>query len=521
MSGDLAGALAAIVGAAHVATDAAARARAGADLFPWPDAVLPELVIRPGSTAEVQDAMRALAASGRAAVPRGAGLSYTAGVVPHAPAVVIDLTRLAHVAIDADDLHARVGAGATWAALAAAAAAHGLRPAAPAPISGSHTTIGGAASQGLPGTMEGFLGLEVVLADGTALRTGSAARPGASPFWRQRGPDLTGMFLGDCGAFGIKTELVLRLAPDQTAAFASFAFDDGAALVAAIAALMRAGVASRCVALDRQRAADAARLAPGEAALLLGAVIGGAGTAGQGLRDAAQMLRAGLAGPESARWSLHVTTEGHDAAAADSRLALARRLCAHGRAIDNAVPKALRARPFSIRGMVGPAGERWVPVHGILPLSRAAAALAALEAALAAAAPEMDRVGMRAQWLIAASGPAITLEPMLLWPDALDELHLESLGPTYRARFAGRPVNMAGRALATRLRAVLRDILAAEGAVQAQIGRYYAHAGHLAPGSESLLRRIKQALDPESRMNPGALGLEPPGAGQSNAGSPA
>jgi D-lactate dehydrogenase (cytochrome) len=80
---------------------------------------------------------------------------------------------------------------------------------------------------------------------------------------------------------------------------------------------------------------------------------------------------------------------------------------------------------------------------------------------------------------------------------------------------------MAGRALATRLRAVLRDILAAEGAVQAQIGRYYAHAGHLAPGSESLLRRIKQALDPESRMNPGALGLEPPGAAQSNAGSPA
>ena len=40
--------------------------------------------------------------------------------------------------------------------------------------------------------------------------------------------------------------------------------------------------------------------------------------------------------------------------AAEERLDAARRLCAGGREIDNVVPKTLRAKPFSIRGMVGP-----------------------------------------------------------------------------------------------------------------------------------------------------------------------
>ena len=83
------------------------------------------------------------------------------------------------------------------------------------------STVGGLASQGIPAGLDGILGLTVVLADGTVVRP---ARQGSSI--AMRGPDVTGLFLGDCGAFGIKTEVVLRIAPEQPAAFASFGFDD-------------------------------------------------------------------------------------------------------------------------------------------------------------------------------------------------------------------------------------------------------------------------------------------------------
>ena len=76
--------LAQIVGPANVLVDDAARRYASSDIFVWPDAVVADLVVRPGSTAETARAVAVL--EGKNIIPRGAGLSYTAGVVPHAPA---------------------------------------------------------------------------------------------------------------------------------------------------------------------------------------------------------------------------------------------------------------------------------------------------------------------------------------------------------------------------------------------------------------------------------------------------
>ena len=209
--------------------------------------MLPDLVVRPGSTEETARAVALLARERKAMVPRGAGLSYTAGAVPHAPATVIDSARLDAIEINAHDLYAVVGAGCTWAKLAVALKPHGLRAVQINPISGSDSTVGGTASQNIPGGMDGIIGLTVVLADGSVARTGSGARKGASPFQRYSGPDLTGMFLGDCGAFGVKTEVVLRLAAERPAAFASFAFADADDLVAAMVPLLKGGLVSRAL----------------------------------------------------------------------------------------------------------------------------------------------------------------------------------------------------------------------------------------------------------------------------------
>jgi D-lactate dehydrogenase (cytochrome) len=495
--------LARIVGAANVLADEAARRYASSDLFVWPDAAVADLVVRPGSTDEASRAVSALA--GRDIVPRGAGLSYTAGVVPRGPAVVVDTARLDAIEVHADDLYALVGAGCTWEKLAAALKPHGLQAVQRSPISGSHSTVGGLASQNLPGGMDGIIGLTVVLADGTVARTGSAARRGASAFQRYSGPDLTGLFLGDCGAFGIKTEVVLRLAPEPAAAFASFGFGDGEALVGAMAAVMRHAPGVRAFAMDQAKGASAGKVEAGEAAKILGAVAKGAGSFGQAMKDVAQLAR-GRSTLAEHPWSLHLTAEGPTEAAAQAQLDLARKQL-QAAEMDNVVPKTLRAKPYSIRGLVGPDGERWVPLHGVLPLSRARACMADLRSHLESQAQPLQRAGVTVQWLCSSAGPYVTLEPMFYWRDALDPIQLAHLSERNRARFSGFPENAPARDLVRRLRGELRDVFARHGAVHAQVGRFYRLTEAMDPGSHELLARVKRALDPEGRMNPGALNL--------------
>ncbi len=474
----LAAALAQRIGAAHVATDAASCALATSDLFDWPDAAPAEIVIRPGSTADTATALRLLAEFGRTIVPRGAGMSYSAGVVPRAPAVVVDTTRLNAISIDAENLTAVVGAGATWQALAAALAPHGLRAAQASPVSGSVSTVGGTVAQNLPGGMDGILGLTVVLADGNAVSTGALALRGAPPFWRHMGPDLTGLFLGDCGAFGVKTEVALRLTPDRPGAFGSFAFDSSAAMMAAMVEVVQANIVGRAFALDPVRSAT----------------------------PSAAPARRREARPEPA-WTLHLTAEGVTPAAAEAGVEAARTIVVrHGaQEVPATIPKALRARPYSIRGLVGAEGERWVPVHGMLPLAQARACLAAVEAQHAAMAAEMAAAGVTTSHIISSLGAYVTIEPMFYWRDALDALHLQHLTEPNRTRFGSFPANPAARDLVRRAREVLSGIMDQHGAVHAQLGRFYKLGSRMEPGAAQLLHSVKAMLDPRGRMNPGAL----------------
>ena len=133
--------------------------------------------------------------------------------------------------------------------------------------------------------------------------------------------------------------------------------------------------------------------------------------------------------------------------------------------------------------------------------------MAALRAHIAAKAAELSAAGVSAQWLISSLGPYVTIEPMFYWRDALDPLHLAHLSERNRARFGGVAENPGARALVRRLRAELSDILDAHGAVHAQIGRFYRLTELMDAGSRDLLARMKRTLDPDGRMNPGALGL--------------
>ena len=57
------------------------------------------------------------------------------------------------------------------------------------------------------------------------------------------------------------------------------------------------------------------------------------------------------------------------------------------------------------------------------------------------------------------------------------------------------------------LRQGIADLHEALGAVQQQIGKYYAFSRNMVPESWELLQGLKRQLDPRGLMNPGALGL--------------
>ncbi len=210
------------VGDDRVLADRSTREYYANDVFWQPD-IPPLAVIVPNSAAEVVEPVRMAVAEGLSIVPRGGGMSYTKGYLPdRADSVVIDSCGLDDIIeLNADDPYVTVGAGCTWDRLNTALEPTGQRIGFWGPLSGANATVGGAPSQNsaffgsaLNGTeAETVLGVIVVLASGDKITTGSGGRKGAKPFSRHCGPDFTGMFLDDNGAFGIKVAETLRLLP--------------------------------------------------------------------------------------------------------------------------------------------------------------------------------------------------------------------------------------------------------------------------------------------------------------------
>jgi D-lactate dehydrogenase (cytochrome) len=240
------------------------------------------------------------------------------------------------------------------------------------------------------------------------------------------------------------------------------------------------------------------------------AVIRRAGTLTQAASDAAKLVRLAVGTAGQRRWSLHLTMESPTQTGADAQLDRACSICQrHGRRGDDVFPRAMRAKPYSVRGFVGPSGERWAPVHGIFAFSRVRAAMSDLQVFVTERAAQMQDLEINASWLISSAGAHVVIEPMLYWRDQLDPLHMQYLSPRNRERFGGFAPNPAARTFVRAMREGLRDIMDKHGAVHSQLGRFYRLNGSGIP--ENLLPRLKAALDPDCGINPGVLGLLPAG----------
>ncbi|MBV6416559.1 MAG: hypothetical protein CMLOHMNK_01153 [Steroidobacteraceae bacterium] len=513
--------LSALLGAAHVLMDATERRFYAQDVYR--EGPLPLAVIRPGTTDELVGALRAIARAGLAVVPRGGGMSYTDGYLPkHERCVTVDLLRMDRVVeVNAEDNYVTVECGATWRSLFEALAPHGVRTPYWGPLSGQKSTVGGALSQGSMFLGSGrygvaadsVLGLDVVLVDGTLLRLGSHANGRGEPFFRQYGPDTMSMFLSDTGALGIKTRATLRLVrPQPQSRHLSFQFATSKELFAAIGAVARADVVSECFAFDpglQGMRMKRARLT--EDVKTLGKVIKAAGGGLAGLKEGAKLVMAGRGFLDEQQFSLHLSLDGRDAADADAKAALARAaVAAHGaREVENSVPKVMRANPFAdVTSMLGPGGERWVPVHGIAAFSRAAALFDSCERVFARYAADMQRLDIDHGYLIAGVGTTgILIEPVLYWPEARLAFHERVLPADYLAKLPTFPANPAATEAVGRIRVALADNFTEQGAASFQLGKFYPYQRGLEPTAAAFLDRLKALVDPQGRMNPGSLGL--------------
>lgn len=480
------------------------------------EGAMPAALARPRGVAALDVLVRAAGAACTPLLPRGGGLSYTDGyLAAQDGAVLVDLGALDRIEeINATDGYVVVQAGVTWAALDAALAPHGLRTPYWGPLSGLRATVGGALSQGsvflgsgLYGAIgDSVLGIEVATPRGL-MRTGAWAAGNAAPFLRWFGPDLTGLFIGDAGCLGIKARASLRLIPrPEAVGYASAAYGTAAAMLAAMAGISRRMLASECFGFDPVLAGMRLKRASlaGDAKTL-GAVV-----RRQGLVEGLKLVAAGRDLVGADEWSVHVVVEADSPAALSGRLAEVRRVLAEagGRTVEPSIPKVLRSTPFTPpNSILGPAGERWVPVHGVVPHSAAAAAWRAVQDLFDACADERARLGVSIGWLCTTVAQQATLlEPVFYWPDAHTAYHRRVVEPDYLARVANADVaHPDARALVARLKRAASDCLRAHGAAHFQIGRWYRWRDGRDPLALALHDAIKREIDPHGVLNPGVL----------------
>ncbi|AMW04193.1 FAD-binding oxidoreductase [Gemmatimonas phototrophica] len=204
--------LSAIVGPKWVKSRHAELAPYDADGLPGYRAT-PALAVFPGTRDELIAVVRALAVTGTAWVPRGAGTGLSGGSLAN-DVVLIGLNRLTRI-IDVDPVNrlARVEPGVVNARLSRETTRYGLQYA-PDPSSQTVCTIGGNVAENAGGphclkygvTLNHVLECEVVLPDGSVTRLGGA-------YGESEGYDLLGAFVGSEGCFGIATEVTVRLVP--------------------------------------------------------------------------------------------------------------------------------------------------------------------------------------------------------------------------------------------------------------------------------------------------------------------
>ncbi len=188
----------------------------------------PYLIVRPYSTAEISQIVQFAALHHLPIVPVGGRSGISGAAIPRTPAaIMLDLTRMDKViSIDEDVMTVTVQTGITWAELIHELHKKNFTIGFRGPYGGNAGTVGGGLSSnsvGIGASMYGgacdnVVNLEVVLADGNIIETGNAWKKEPTDKFKRftrycTYNDLAGIFLGDHGTLGVKTQATLKIYP--------------------------------------------------------------------------------------------------------------------------------------------------------------------------------------------------------------------------------------------------------------------------------------------------------------------
>ena len=215
------------------------------DMAKFCDAGKPGVVVRPTTTEQVQHVLRVASEHGVPVVPQGARSGLSGGANALEGCIVLSLTRMDRILeIHDGEQLAVVQPGVVNAVLSRAVLERGLfYP--PDPSSWDWSTIGGNVATNAGGlccvkygvTADFVRALEVVLADGTVLRTGRRTAKGVA------GYDLTRLLVGSEGTLGVITEITLALRTEPESALTLAAvFDSPTGALDAVARIMASGI---------------------------------------------------------------------------------------------------------------------------------------------------------------------------------------------------------------------------------------------------------------------------------------
>lgn len=462
--------------------------------------------------------------AGYTVIARGGGLSYTGGYLPRATgAVLLDTSRLDRIVeISAEDLYITVEAGVSWKQIDEALQPLGLRLPFFGTFSGAQATVGGGLSNGALffgtaryGTAaDAVLGLEVALADGQIVKTGQLAfRAASKPFYRTCGPDLTGLFLHESGAFGVKLRATFRLIRrPEFIGHVSFVFDGIDRAASGLSEVARSGAAEDAYVFDPESTRkNLSSAGLGRDLAMLGKVMRAERSWWRGLVAALRIALAGRRFLPQEAYSLHVTCAARSAAALDADLAACRQaaLARGGREIPNSIPRAVRAQPFPpLEAVLGPDGDRWAALNAKVAHSDA---MTIIRASATLLDPYRERMRAEGVWmshlLIAIGTHAFSFEPVFHWHDEWLPVHEKHAAAALKARGNPPAARPAAAALVHELRGRLVELFAAQGAASNQLGKTYPYLSVLHPSTAAVVQGIKQVLDPTGRINPGALEL--------------
>lgn len=520
-SNEFVGKLEAIHGKEHVLSDEESCILYAQDIY---SKTIPALaVIRPKNKEELSEAIIITTNHGHSIIARGGGMSYSKGYVPiKKESIIVDFCRMNKILeVNEEDMHITVQCGCTWKQLYAALKNTNMRTPFWGTLSGITATVGGTLSQNgifwgstkFGSAVDSVIGLEVVLGDGAVVSTGSKAQKNATSFFRHYGPDLTGLFTCDNGSLGFKTEATLRLIPKRKHhEFASFNFSDYHSLFKAMSEISKNELVDACVGFDPylQKIRMQRESLSSDLKKLVGVIRSNKTIAGA-IKDTTKIAFSGRSYMDDVQYSIHLMIEEKTEELALFSLSEVKRICNQysGTEIEASIPKILRSNPFApLNNVIGPKGERWMPIHVIVPHSESSHSMQAIEKLLEKHQNNLDKNKIGVGFLYTViSNNGFVIEPVFFTPDSIDEIHREVVEDSVLNNIEGFKDNPGARQLTSTLRQELLDLFESIGGVHMQIGKSYNFKQGLKTETWDMIESIKDTVDPQRSINPGALGL--------------